>query len=46
VIKKIRSKHSAAPLPIIVISERTEQVLMVECLPAGANDQVTKPLGF
>ncbi len=46
VIKKIRSKRSAAALPIIMVSARTDQAMMVECLQAGANDYVTKPVDF
>jgi DNA-binding response OmpR family regulator len=46
VVKKIRSKRSAAALPIIMVSARTDQSIMVECLQAGANDYVTKPIDF
>ncbi|MEN9856005.1 MAG: hypothetical protein RL186_1840 [Pseudomonadota bacterium] len=46
VVKKIRSKRSAAALPIIMVSARTDQAIMVECLQAGANDYVTKPVDF
>jgi DNA-binding response OmpR family regulator len=46
VVKKIRTKRSAAALPIIMVSARTDQAIMVECLQAGANDYVTKPVDF
>jgi DNA-binding response OmpR family regulator len=46
VVKKIRTKRSAAALPIIMVSARTDQQIMVECLQAGANDYVTKPVDF
>lgn len=46
VVKKVRSKRSAAALPIIMVSARTDQAIMVECLQAGANDYVTKPVDF
>ncbi len=46
VVKKIRSKRSAAALPIIMVSARTDQAMIVDCLQAGANDYVTKPVDF
>jgi DNA-binding response OmpR family regulator len=46
VVKKIRTKRSAAALPILMVSARTDQAIMVECLQAGANDYVTKPVDF
>jgi DNA-binding response OmpR family regulator len=46
VVKKVRTKRSAAALPIIMVSARTDQSIMVECLQAGANDYVTKPVDF
>jgi DNA-binding response OmpR family regulator len=46
VVKKIRLKRSSAALPIIMVSARTDQAIMLECLEAGANDYVTKPVDF
>lgn len=46
VVKRIRSKRSQAALPIIMVSARTDQTMIVECLQAGANDYVTKPIDF
>jgi CheY-like chemotaxis protein len=46
VVKKIRAKRSAAALPIIMVSARTDQTMIVDCLQAGANDYVTKPIDF
>jgi DNA-binding response OmpR family regulator len=46
VVRKIRAKRSAAALPIIMVSARTDQAMVVECLQAGANDYVTKPVDF
>lgn len=46
VVKKVRAKRSAAALPIIMVSARTDQGMMVDCLTAGANDYVTKPVDF
>lgn len=46
VVRKVRSKRSAAALPIIMVSARTDQAMIVDCLQAGANDYVTKPVDF
>lgn len=46
VVRKVRTKRSAAALPILMVSARTDQAIMVECLQAGANDYVTKPVDF
>jgi DNA-binding response OmpR family regulator len=46
VVQKIRSKRSHAALPILMVSARTDQQMIVECLQAGANDYVTKPIDF
>jgi DNA-binding response OmpR family regulator len=46
VVKKVRAKRSAAALPIIMVSARTDQGMIVDCLAAGANDYVTKPVDF
>ena len=46
VVKKVRSKRTAAALPIIMVSARTDHHIMVECLEAGANDYVPKPVDF
>jgi DNA-binding response OmpR family regulator len=46
VVKKVRTRRTAAALPIIMVSARTDQSIMVECLQAGANDYVTKPVDF
>ena len=45
-VRKIRGKRSAAALPIIMVSARTDQNMIVDCLQAGANDYVTKPVDF
>jgi DNA-binding response OmpR family regulator len=46
VVRKVRSRRSAAALPIIMVSARTDQAMIVDCLQAGANDYVTKPVDF
>jgi DNA-binding response OmpR family regulator len=46
VVKRIRPKRSSAALPIIMVSARIDQEIMLECLEAGANDYVTKPVDF
>jgi DNA-binding response OmpR family regulator len=46
VVQRIRSIRSQAALPIIMVSARTDQKMIVDCLQAGANDYVTKPIDF
>ena len=46
VVKQIRTKRSAAALPIIIVSACTDQTIIVECLQAGANDYETKAVDF
>jgi DNA-binding response OmpR family regulator len=46
VVRKIRARRAAAALPIIMVSARTDQAMIVDCLTAGANDYVTKPIDF
>ncbi|GBF56779.1 transcriptional regulatory protein WalR [Candidatus Phycosocius bacilliformis] len=45
-VRRIRSKRCASALPIIMVSARNDQAIMLECLQAGANDYVTKPVDF
>jgi diguanylate cyclase (GGDEF)-like protein/PAS domain S-box-containing protein len=46
VLRAIREKHSAAELPVIMVTARQESQDIVEALGAGANDYVTKPIDF
>lgn len=46
IVKRIRTRRSPAALPIIMVSARTDQQMIVDCLQAGANDYVTKPVDF
>jgi DNA-binding response OmpR family regulator/tRNA A-37 threonylcarbamoyl transferase component Bud32 len=46
VLKVLRATHSAAELPVIMATAKTESDDVVEALTLGANDYVTKPIDF
>ena len=46
VLKVLRSTHSAAELPVIMATAKTESDDVVEALTLGANDYVTKPIDY
>ena len=46
VLRRIRAKHSAAVLPVIMVTAKTESENVVESLQLGANDYITKPVDF
>ena len=46
VLTKIRESKNPIELPIIMVTSKSEASDLVECLKAGANDYVTKPLNF
>jgi diguanylate cyclase (GGDEF)-like protein len=46
VLEKIRARHSASDLPVIMVSARHESDTVVAALNGGANDYVTKPVDF
>lgn len=46
VLKRIRAKHSATQLPVIMATAKDQREDIVQALAAGANDYVTKPLDF
>jgi CheY-like chemotaxis protein len=46
VLKELRAKHSAAELPVIMTTAKTDSEDVVEALDLGANDYVTKPIDF
>jgi CheY-like chemotaxis protein len=46
VLAALRRDHSAARLPIIMVSARNESDDVVEALGLGANDYITKPVDF
>jgi eukaryotic-like serine/threonine-protein kinase len=46
VLTRIREKHSASDLPVVMVTARTESADVVEALGLGANDYVTKPIDF
>src|SRR3954447_8023160 len=43
VVRDIRSK---SPVPILILSARTDERRKIEALDAGANDYITKPFGI
>jgi diguanylate cyclase (GGDEF)-like protein len=46
VLRQIRTRYSAAVLPVIMVTARTESENVVESLQLGANDYITKPVDF
>src|SRR5262249_5354588 len=46
VLKSIREYHSAADLPVIMVSGMNSSKQVVEALELGANDFVSKPIDF
>lgn len=46
VLKRVRKTRSAAELPVIMVTARTDSEDIVEALGLGANDYVTKPIDF
>src|SRR5688572_24660208 len=46
VLRTVRQTRSAAELPVIMATARSDSSDVVEALQAGANDYVTKPLDF
>src|SRR5690349_20598156 len=44
VIRRVRAARS--PVPIIVLSSRSDEVAKVDALDSGADDYVTKPFGI
>ena len=46
VLKILRSTHSPAQLPVMMVSSLTESDEVVQALNLGANDYITKPVDF
>lgn len=46
VLRVIRDSHSAAQLPVIMVTSNSESEFMIEALELGANDYITKPVDF
>lgn len=46
VLRVIRDAHSAAQLPVIMVTSNSESEFMIEALELGANDYITKPIDF
>lgn len=45
-LQRIRAKWSKRDLPVIMVTARDEDPLIVKLLEAGANDHVAKPYSF
>lgn len=45
-LKRIRAEKSAATLPVIMVTAKSESSNIVDALELGANDYVTKPVDF
>jgi diguanylate cyclase (GGDEF)-like protein len=46
VLRRIRVERSAAVLPVIMVTAKTESENIVDSLQLGANDYITKPVDF
>jgi len=46
VLERIRAKHSAGLLPVIMVTARSQSEDIVDALNRGANDYITKPVDF
>jgi diguanylate cyclase (GGDEF)-like protein len=46
VLRKIREKHSANTLPVIMVTANNQSADIVEALELGANDYIAKPVEF
>ena len=46
VLRRIRSRHSAVDLPVIMVTGKSDGQDIVKALELGANDYVTKPVDF
>ena len=46
VLKRLRERHSAVSLPIIMVTAKSQSEDVVKALELGANDYVTKPVDF
>ena len=45
-LKRIRAKWSKTELPVIMVTARDDDPMIVQSLEAGANDHVAKPFSF
>ncbi|MBL8548740.1 MAG: response regulator [Hyphomonadaceae bacterium] len=45
-LRRIRQTWSKAELPVIMVTARDEDPMIVRCLECGANDFVSKPFSF
>lgn len=45
-LTEIRKKHNAIELPVIMVTAKSESADIIQCLQAGANDYITKPINL
>ncbi|MGE3250614.1 MAG: response regulator transcription factor [Hyphomonadaceae bacterium] len=45
-LRRIRSQWDKSQMPVIMVTARDEDPMIVKCLEAGANDFVAKPFSF
>jgi two-component system KDP operon response regulator KdpE len=45
-VEVVRDMRSRSPVPILILSARTDERRKIEALDAGANDYITKPFGI
>ncbi len=46
VLRRVRQKHTAASLPVIMLTAKTTAEDVVEAIVLGANDYLTKPVNL
>jgi CheY-like chemotaxis protein len=46
VLKRLREKHSAQQLPVIMVTAKSDSQDIVQALELGANDYIAKPIDF
>lgn len=46
VLQRLRQRHSASELPVIMVTAQCESANVVKALGLGANDYITKPVDF
>lgn len=45
-LKQIRARWTKQQLPVVMVTARDEDPVIIRCLEAGANDHIAKPFSF
>lgn len=45
-LRQLRVDYDRAEMPIIMVTARSEDDVVIECIEAGANDYISKPISF